>query len=113
MINKPKKYKWKCAGKGCYAITTVLHEIFHGSANREISEDFNLQVPLCYVCHLEPHRSFRDTPKEHFELLKIYYCEWLGIDYNKALLAVNDRFNRDYLHQVKEQCYMTLMGACI
>lgn len=38
----------------CGNAASEVHHIFHGTANRKLSEKYGLTVPLCHRCHNEP-----------------------------------------------------------
>lgn len=46
---------YRCGGKA-----TDMHHIFHGTANRAVSEEFGLKVPLCRMCHTAVHTHIID-----------------------------------------------------
>ena len=115
MIND-KKTAWGCVC--CNRTTGTLHEIFHGTSNRKISVKYNLQVPLCPVCHTVAH--CRELLNGYSPLLKFrhgdksiskkktqeYLCNKIGISRDRTSLAVNRMHDEDieYLEKIAKQC---------
>lgn len=48
-------YKKNCIF--CYRPTTELHHLVYGGANRRISDDLGLVIPVCRECHNEIHKN--------------------------------------------------------
>ena len=63
-----------------------LHHIFFGRGRRKISDDHNLVIPLTVEEHQKAHGP---KAREHAEK----YCEYMGIDFDKTLLAINSLTN--------------------
>ena len=63
-----------------------LHEIFFGRGRRAISVEHNIQIPLTVEEHKKAHGP---NAKEHARK----YCEYMGIDFDKTLLAMNSLTN--------------------
>ena len=75
--NKNTSYSCVMCGKP----TTTLHEIFYGTADRKMSIKYNLQVPLCHICHGIAH-----TEKQKYQEI---FCEKHGIKWDCTLWIVN------------------------
>lgn len=54
-MNFDKNTTYYCFG--CGSFTSVLHEIIYGNLYRRLSIEYNIQLPLCTVCHHEAHHS--------------------------------------------------------
>ena len=111
MINKHKKM-YSCPV--CNRNTVTLHEIFYGTSNRKISIEYNLQVPLCPICHYVSHTrellngyspltEFRTIEGLNKVMIQTELCRHLGIDRDKTSLAVNTN-DTEYLESISGEC---------
>jgi hypothetical protein len=118
-MKKDVNKHYYCAG--CKGVTNVLHEIFPGDGRRRICIDYNIQVPLCQVCHaaaggvytphgFSPLHRFRKTDKSRVwvldqDAIAEHFCkDVLDINYWLALKALNNKLSRGYLEDVKDGC---------
>ena len=112
---KNKRHIFKCLG--CEDPTTTLHEIFFGTHGKQICIEYNLQVPLCPLCHLVPHGKY--TIDAHSKKPKFfhynqsdalyYFCSFLQINYYSAKQAVDSKRNRGYIIEMKDHCLQRIM----
>ena len=118
MIND-KKTTWHCAV--CNRYTNVLHEAFFGSSLRKISIEYDLQVPLCPICHTVAHTrdllhgctplaEMRNKNGLDKKMIQSYLCDKLGIDRDRTSLAVNRMNDEDieYLEKISKKCYTAI-----
>ena len=110
MINK-HNIMWRCP---CGRNTNILHEIFYGTSARKISIEYNIQIPLCPVCHTVAHTrellngfspllACRTKDGLNKVMIQTKLCDKLGINRNKTSLAVNT-YDLYYLNNIKNKC---------
>ena len=123
MKNK-KKIIFNCAC-GCGRQTATLHEIIPGSGNRDICIEYNIQLPLCSLCHTVAHLRF--LLNEYSPLLKFtkkinndikldntliqeYLFSILDVDMYAVLRALSPSNTKEYLVKIKDDCHKVIMS---
>jgi hypothetical protein len=119
-MKSSKKITYECAV--CGGPTSILHELIYGNGNRKVSEEYNIQAPLCMVCHGAAHDKW--TPHGHSPLYRFrmagdqtkkivldvkaiarHLCEeYLKIDYWDTLLGVKTQLHRAKLIRTQYKC---------
>ncbi len=81
----------------CGAYTSTLHEIIYGSLFRQISIDYNVQLPLCQNCHHGVHhgKNKDELRDELLEKLCLKYGEVIQL-YTKTPLRYLLGNNKEY-----------------
>jgi len=92
----------------CKAQTQTLHEIFFGTHAREISVEYNLQVPLCAECHMKPHGTDKDRKINQQVEYKLKFCQLHDINPIDTGRAVRDKSRRHELDPISEKCMKNL-----
>ena len=114
-MKNPNTILWKCVV--CGEHTTTLHEVFFGSADRDIAIFYNIQVSICPFHHNIAHgATVIDKPgvidtcifdSYTEKQCKQFFCTKLDIDYKKTLRGFEDS-SREYLKSVKQNCLRKL-----
>ena len=126
MINK-KKTIFNCCV--CQSQTTTLHEVIFGHGKRDISVKYNIQVPLCPVCHAVAHGRFllnghtvllsftkKGSGRELIidqRAIQDFFLEILDLDRHSVIMAVNDKSRRNYLQTVADSCLQIIMSYAV
>lgn len=79
------------------------HHIFPGTGNRKICDDYGVVVPLCCDCHTGRYGYHNLKSKARLERWRVWFCNYLKLDYELTLLAVNNKSHRGYLEEHKER----------
>ncbi len=123
-----KQIIYRCAG--CGSACNTLHEIIFGNGNRPVCVEYNIQVPLCYVCHMAAHgqsTKHASTPLYRFKkrgqagsmvldqsAIARFFCDKiLKVDYWDALRGVKDKSSRHLLEPMREKCENKIKGRQI
>ena len=94
---------YNCCIDKCNKPDSVPHHVFFGNGSRDLSETYNLKVPLCF----EHHTGGNDSAHNK----KIYYqwkfCIKMGISFHACNRAINNhkhsRAAKKYLGLVKNK----------
>jgi len=123
------KTVYECAE--CRGGARKLHEIIYGHGNRKICEEYNIQVPLCEICHGAAHDKWTphgNSPLYRFRKADInskkitldvkriarHLCEsYLKLNYWDILIGVKQREYRHSLELVKDQCKKIIESSVI
>ena len=124
-MKRDHNHHYYCSG--CKAVTATLHEIFPGNGRRGICIQYNIQVPLCQVCHdaahgkytphgFSPLHRYRKTHKSRLlvldqDAIQEHFCnDILEINYYLTKRAINSRFCRSYIEVEQEKCEKKLIA---
>lgn len=90
----------------CGRPTTTKHEIFFGSAYRDLSIEYLYQVPLCDFCHANAHGRKSDASPlfgKKQKAIKKYFCKLLNCDYEAKQLCFNTGNKMGMLEGIEER----------
>jgi len=128
-MKNTKKLVYECAA--CRRGSRELHELIYGHGNRQVCIDYNIQAPLCPICHGAAHDKW--TPHGNSPLYRFrkadmkcrkivmdthaiarYLCEeYLKQDYWQILAAVKSKMNRHHLIMIREECEKIIKNSII
>jgi hypothetical protein len=128
-MKNTKKLVYECAE--CRGAARVLHEIIFGNGNRQICIEYNIQAPLCPLCHGAAHDKWTphgNSPLYRFrkadmktrkivldtQAIARHLCEtYLHVDYWSILSGVKSKMNRQNLIMVREDCERIIKNSII
>lgn len=81
----------------CGSFTSSLHELIFGNLYRQISIEYNIQVPLCVDCHHQYHHS-----PEKYDL-RDKALEYLKTDFHSIIKGYQGKKFRNILEENKNK----------